>query len=209
MKIKVLSFLGFLSAILLFVVNCGLAIHEMGCNSVIHGMHYYERFPFCWDAVAKYDWIVVGLLAVWYALLIIPWIQYFKIALIEGKFSKTLVMSNSFGSVMFTIFNLFLIIASTIWFIRTGKPDDLGLYADFDDWWRDVLLIYVVFLSKIYIISGIIVIVENAIKIREAKKGEMRSFETVSTPIWYWLVAAIPFVILAFTVADARWDFFL
>ena len=209
MKIKVLSFLGLLSAILLFVVNCGLALYELGCDIEIHGNHYYERFPFCWDAVEKYDWIVVGLLVVWYALLIIPWIQYFKIALIEGKFSKTLVMSNSFGSVMFTIFNLFLIIASTIWFIRTGKPDDIGLYADFDDWWRDLLLIYVVFLSNIYIISGTIVIVNNATKIRKAKKGEIHSLETDSTPIWYWLVAAIPFIILAFTVVDARWDLFL
>ena len=163
MKIKVLSFLGLLTAILLFVVNCGLAIREMGSDIVIHGNHYYERFLFNWDALDKHNWIMLGVLAVWYAILLIPWIQYFKFALIEGKFSKTLVMSNSFWSVMFTMFNMFLIIASTIWFIRTGKPDDIGLYADFDDWWRDLLLIYVVFLSKIYIISGIIVIVNNAI----------------------------------------------
>ena len=161
MKYKIIATIGIIASILLFLVECVLVLHNAGCAVISHGSQYYERFHFNWAAVDSWDWIFLGIFALWFALLLIPWIQYFNAMRIEGRFRKTLVAKTSFLSVVFTIFNISLIVASILCFIKTGSPDPCGLYSEYDDELQDFMLVYVVLMSSFYLVSGLIVIVVN------------------------------------------------
>ena len=206
-NIKTISAIGIISAILLFVADSGLALYNFGCDVVSHGSECYERFSFNWNSIEPRAWAFWGLGVLWYAVLVIPWIQFFIAAPLEGRFRRTLAANDSFLSVFFTVFNVSLIIGSTIWFFRTGSPDGFGLCEEWDDFWRDLILVYVLALSPFYIISAMIVMVNNALKARKVRREEAECLENDPLPFWCWIVAALPFLFLALTVADARWEF--
>ena len=107
----------------------------------------------------------------------------------------------------FTVFNIVLVIGCTLWFIETGEPDEMGLVCEYDEWWRDLLQIYVAFSYPFYVLSSIAAIAVNHSKNRELRKGQ---YVPVDKPItvWHWVVSTIPFLLLALSVADARCDIF-
>lgn len=140
-------------------------------------------------------------------MLIIPWIQYFNAVRMEGRLERTLAefKGEPLFSVFFTVFNIVLVIGCTLWFIETGEPDEMGLVCEYDEWWRDLLQIYMAFSYPFYVLSSIAAIAVNHNKNRELRKGQ---YVPVDKPItvWHWVVSTIPFLLLALSVADARWD---
>ena len=209
MKYKIISAIGILAAILLFVSDSALALYDLGCDRAIHGNAYFERFPFCWNAMDEWRWWIFCIKTVWFALLIIPWIQYYNIVRLEGRFGRTLAefKDEPLFSVVFTVLNIALVIGCTLWFIKTGEPDEKGLICEYDEWWRDLLLIYIVFSSPFYLLSSMGAIAFNYSKIRELRKEE---YVYTCKPIKakHWVVSAIPFLLMALSVMDARWDIF-
>ena len=209
MKYKVISVVGTIAAVLLFVLDCALALYNLGSGSISHGTGYFERLPFSWDSISETDWILWGMMVGWYALLVIPWIQYFSAVRMEGRFGRTLAVVNdeSFFSVAFTVSNVALLIASTLMFIRTGEPGDYGHIANYERWWNELLMIYVFLCANIYTLLAIVAIIENYNKNRDLRKGQyVPTYKTIKTR--YWIISAIPFLLMALSVIDARWGIF-
>lgn len=207
MKYKIVGIVGIISVILLFVVDCGLAFHNLGCEVLTQGSQFYERMSFRWSVIDGRKCLFFLVVLAWYFILLFPWGRYFNEVRTKGRFKRTLFVNDSFLTVFCTIFNIALILGSTIWYLRTGAPDELGLYDDFDDWWRDLILIYVVFSSQVYIVMGLVLVIWDKCKLRKLKNQE-GIMDDVKLPVWYWIVSSLPFVLLALTVADARWELF-
>lgn len=209
MKYKVISIVGTIAAVLLFVLDCALALYNLGSGSISHGTGYFERLPFSWDSISETDWILWGMIVGWYALLVIPWIQYFNAVRMEERFGRTLAVVNDepFFSVAFTVSNVALLIACTLIFIRTGEPGDYGHIANYERWWNELLMIYVFLCANVYILLAIVAIIENYRKNRELRKGQyVMTYKPIK--VKHWLVSAIPFVLMALSVIDACWDIF-
>ena len=83
-KYKIISTIGIMSSILLFALDSALSLYNFGSGTTSHGTGYFERFPFSWDSISEIDWKLWGLTVGWYALLVIPWIQYFNAVRMEG-----------------------------------------------------------------------------------------------------------------------------
>ena len=79
-----------------------------------------------------------------------------------------------------TVFNILLILGSTIYFIRTGTHDSLGLYADMDDFLRDMVLIFVLLAGKFYIIIGTILSAVIRFRIQIDSENEIKPYVTLS-----------------------------
>ena len=206
-KYKIISIVGIMAAILLLALDSALALYDLGCGRAIHGNAYFERFSFSWNTIDEWGWWLFSIKTGWFALLFIPWIQYFSAVRMEGRFGRTLVefKGEPLFSVFFTVFNIVLVIGCTLWFIETGEPDEMGLVCEYDEWWRDLLQIYVAFSYPFYVLSSIAAIAVNHSKNRELRKGQ---YVPVDKPItvWHWVVSTIPFLLLALSVADASWD---
>jgi len=209
MRYKIISTLGIVTMSLLFVLDSTLALYNWGCGTAPHGNGYFERLPFSWDSISETDWILWVLMVGWYALLVIPWIQYYNAVRMEGRFGRTLAAMNDepFFSVAFTVSNISLIIASTLLFIRTGEPDEKGLIENYERWWNELPMIYVFLCSNIYILAALAAIIANYRKNRDLRKGlYVPVYKPI--PVWNWVISAIPFLLMAFSVIDARWDIF-
>lgn len=208
-KYKIISTIGKMASILLFALDSALSLYNFGSGTTSHGTGYFERFPFSWDSISEIDWKLWGLTVGWYALLVIPWIQYFNAVRMEGRFSRTLAAMNDepFFSAAFTVSNISLIIASTLLFIRTGEPDEKGLIENYERWWNELLMIYVFLCANIYILAALAAIIANYRKNRELRKGQYVPVDK-PIPVWYWVVSAIPFLLMAISVIDARWSVF-
>ena len=209
MKYKIISTLGITAAILLFVFESAMALYDLGTGEVEYGITYFDRYPFSWNVIEDWGWWLWGAKVVWYALLIIPWIQYFNAVRMEGRLGRTLaaVKNEPLFSVFFTVFNIALVIGCNLWFIRTGEPEDIDHMAAYDEWWRDLLQIYMFLSSLFYIFSAIAAIEGNCRKNRELRKGQYVPVDK-PIPVWYWVVSAIPFLLLALSVVDAHWKIF-
>jgi len=208
-KYEIISAMGIMAAILLFALDSALALYDVGCGRAIHGNAYFERFPFSWNTIDEWGWWLFGIKTGWLALLFIPWIQYFNAIRMEGRFGRTLAefKGEPSFSVFFTVFNIALVIGCTLWFIETGEPDEKGLVLEYDEWWRDLLQIYVAFSFPFYILSSMAAIAVSHSKNRELRKGQYVPADK-PIPVWHWVVSAIPFLLMALSVADARWDIF-
>lgn len=208
-KYKIISIVGIMAAILLLALDSVLALYDLGRGRTIHGNAYFERFSFSWNTIDEWGWWLFFIKTGWFALLIIPWIQYFNAVRMEGRLGRTLAefKGEPLFSVFFTVFNIALVIGCTLWFIETGEPDEMGHVCEYDEWWRDLLQIYVAFSSPFYVLSSIAAIAVNHSKNRELRKEQ---YVSVDKPIlvWHWVASAIPFLLLALSVVDARWDIF-
>ena len=131
-----------MSSILLFALDSALSLYNFGSGTTSQGTGYFERFQFSWDSISEMNWIMWGLTVGWYALLVIPWIQYFNAVRMEGRFSRTLAAMNDkpFFSAAFTVSNISLVIASTLFFIRTGEPGEKGLIENYERLWNELLM---------------------------------------------------------------------
>lgn len=204
MKHRVVSVFCMVLTAILFMCGCIAVMYTLGCDEIPHGNHYYERLPFSWNAIGKSGSIIFLLTCAWYALLLVPWVQYFKTVRKENRFKCTLSGRDTFLSVAFTVTNIALIVGSAMWFIRTGEPDEQGLYADFDTWWRMELLAFMAVTSLIYVPAALKVIIGN---VKYARMLNMESQKDERTSrIWHWIVAVILVLIPANIVFDSWWN---
>lgn len=204
MKHRVISVFGTVLTAMLFVCGCVAVMYTLGCDEISHGNHYFERLPFSWNAIGKSGSIIFLLTCAWYALLLVPWVQYFKTVRKENRFKCTLSGRNTFLSVAFTVTNIALIVGSAMWFIRTGEPDEQGLYADFDTWWRTELLVFMAVTSLVYVPAAIKVVIGN-VKYARMLNMETQKDERASR-IWHWFVAIFLVLIPANIVFDSWWN---
>lgn len=204
MKHRVVSVFCMVLTAILFMCGFIAVIYTLGCDEIPHGNHYYERLPFSWNAIGKSGSIIFLLTCAWYALLLVPWVQYFKTVRKENRFKCTLSGRNTFLSVAFTVTNVALIVGSAMWFIRTGEPDEKGLYADFDTWWRMELLAFMAVTSLVYVPAAIKVVIGN-VKYARMLNRETQKDERASR-IWHWIVAVILVLIPANIVFDSWWN---
>ena len=204
MKHRVISVFGTVLTAMLFVYGCVAVMYTLGCDEISHGNHYFERLPFSWNAIGKSGSIIFLLTCAWYALLLVPWVQYFKTVRKENRFKCTLSGRNTFLSVAFTVTNIALVVGSAMWFIRTGEPDEQGLYADFDTWWRTELLVFMAVTSLVYVPAAIKVVIGN-VKYARMLNRETQKDERASR-IWHWFVAIFLVLIPANIVFDSWWN---
>lgn len=204
MKHRVLSVLCAVLTALLFVCGCIAVMYTLGCDEIPHGNHYYERLPFSWNAIGKSGTIMFLLTCAWYALLLVPWVQYFKTVRKEKHFKCTLSGRDTFLSVVFTVTNIALIIGSAMWFIRTGEPDEQGLYADFDTWWRTELLVFMAVTSLIYVPAALKVVICNVKYARMLNMEPQK--DAKASRIWHWFVAIFLVLIPVNVVFDSWWN---
>lgn len=204
MKHRVISVFGTVLIAMLFVCGCVAVMYTLGCDEISHGNHYFERLPFSWNAIGKSGSIIFLLTCAWYALLLVPWVQYFRTVRKENRFKCTLSGRNTFLSVAFTVTNIALIVGSAMWFIRTGEPDEQGLYADFDTWWRTELLVFMAVTSLVYVPAAIKVVIGN-VKYARMLNRETQKDERASR-IWHWFVAIFLVLIPANIVFDSWWN---
>ena len=204
MKHKVISVFGTALTVMLFICGCIAVMYTLGCDEIPHGNHYYERLPFSWNAIGKSGPIVFLLTCAWYALLLVPWVQYFKTVRKENRFKCTLSGRNTFLSVAFTVTNVALIVGSAMWFIRTGEPDEKGLYADFDTWWRMELSVFMAVTSLVYVPAALKVVIGN-VKYARMLNMEPQKYERASR-IWHWFVAIFLVLIPVNVVFDSWWN---
>lgn len=204
MKHKIISYVGTAIIALLFVFGCAAVMYTLGCDEMPHGNHYYERLPFSWDAIGKSGLIIFLLTSMWYALLLVPWVYFFKTARKEKRFMGTLSGRNNFLSVAFTVVNIALILGSVIWYIRTGEPDEKGLYEDLDTWWRMELVVFMAVTSLVYVPVAIKMIISNVMHASYLGKEPQKDEGT--SRIWHWIVAVIFVLIPANIVFDSWWN---
>ena len=204
MKHRVISVFGTVLIAMLFVCGCVAVMYTLGCDEISHGNHYFERLPFSWNAIGKSGSIIFLLTCAWYALLLVPWVQYFRTVRKENRFKCTLSGRNTFLSVAFTVTNIALIVGSAMWFIRTGEPDEQGLYADFDTWWRTELLVFMAVTSLVYVPAALKVVIGN-VKYARMLNRETQKDERASR-IWHWFVAIFLVLIPANIVFDSWWN---
>lgn len=204
MKHRVISFFGTVLTAMLFVCGCIAVMYTLGCDEIPHGNHYFERLPFSWNAIGKSGSIILLLTCAWYALLLVPWAQFFMNARKEKRFKCTLSGRNTFPSVAFTVTNIALIAGSAMWFIRTGEPDEQGLYADFDTWWRMELLVFMAVTSLVYVPAALKVVIGNVKSAKELSIEPQKDERASRT--WHWIVAVILVLIPANIVFDSWWN---
>lgn len=204
MKHRVVSVFCMVLTAILFMCGCIAVIYTLGCDEIPHGNHYYERLPFSWYAIGKSGSIIFLLTCAWYALLLVPWVQYFKTVRKENRFKCTLSGRNTFLSVAFTVTNVALIVGSAMWFIRTGEPDEKGLYADFDTWWRMELSVFMAVTSLVYVPAALKVVIGN-VKYARMLNMEPQKDERASR-IWHWFVAIFLVLIPVNVVFDSWWN---
>ena len=204
MKHRVISVLGTALTAMLFVCGSIAVIYTLGSDEISHGNHYFERLPFSWSAIGKSGSIIFLLTCAWYALLLVPWAQFFMTGRKENRFKCTLSGRNTFSSVAFTVTNIALIAGSAMWFIRTGEPDEQGLYADFDTWWRTELSVFMAVTSLVYVPAAIKVVIGN-VKYARMLNMESQKDESASRT-WHWIVAVILVLIPANIVFDSWWN---
>lgn len=204
MKHRIISIFGTALTALLFVCGCVAVIYTLGYDRVPHGNHYYEILPFSWHVIWQRGATLFLWPCAWYALLLVPWVQYFETVRKERRFKCTLSGRNSFWSVAFTVVNIALIVGSAMWFIRTAEPDEMGHYADYDTWWRMELSVFMAVTSLVYVPAAIKVVTDNVKSARkwimEPQEGERRS------QTWHWIVAVILVLIPANVVFDSWWN---
>ena len=204
MKHRIISIFGTALTALLFVCGCVAVIYTLGCDRVPHGNHYYEILPFSWHVIWQRGATLFLWPCAWYALLLIPWVQYFETVRKERRFKCTLSGRNTFLSVAFTVVNIALIVGSAMWFIRTGEPDEMGHYADYDTWWRTELLVFMAVTSLVYAPAAIKVVINN---VKAARKRNMELQEDERTSqTWHWIVVVILVLIPANVVFDSWWN---
>lgn len=204
MKHRVISVFGTVLTAMLFVCGCIAVMYTLGCDEISHGNHYFERLSFSWGAIGKSGSIIFLLTCAWYALLLVPWAQYFMTGRKEKCFRCTLSGGSTFGAVAFTVVNIALIVGSAMWFIRTGEPDEQGLYADFDTWWRTELSVFMAVTSLVYVPAAIKVVIGN-VKYARMLNMESQKDESASRT-WHWIVAVILVLIPANIVFDSWWN---
>ena len=110
MKCKVINIAGIIAMLLLAIVQSAMILWNYGRTGLGVYDPYYDLGVFSWSTIVGTDWLGWSLCTVWFFLLVIPWIQSFVAMGKQRCFRSTLSGKSGFFHVLFTVFNVSLIV---------------------------------------------------------------------------------------------------
>lgn len=204
MKHKIIGVAGIAISMLLALRGSLEVLYNYGTTGLAFYHRLYSPDDFAWETIEPEDWVGFALCALWSFLLIAPWVQYFLRDWHKNSFGATLTGKTNFISVLFTVFNAFLIIGSAYMLSRPDNVDELEYVSNY---WRDVLLFLLVCSSMVYMPWAIVVIVKNIRRRKFAESRDIQQEQMAVKPV-YWFVSLIPFIALTALVIWFSWSDF-
>ena len=144
----------------------------------------FPRHGFLWSNIDSADWTKWGLCLLWYGLLVLPWIKYFRGVAVDRGFMPSLTGGNSFSEILHTVCNVALILANAGLFVPSRW---LPEWVQMNDTWFFFLLMMIGLAATVYIPKEIV------LSVRNIKKGRQQEFSPA--PVSYWIWASVPFIL--------------
>lgn len=206
MKYKVIRVVGIAVMLLLACVQSSIIIWNYGRTGLGTYDPYYDLGEFSLNRIDNIDWVGVSLCALWLFLLVTPWIQSFVAMDRQQSFRTTLSGKPGFCNVLFTVFNVSLIIGTLFLLIKGGDEDDMSFGYD-----RLTMTLAVA--SQIYLPWSLFVIIGNMKRFKDIiSKSELQNRDMKCNKVWHWVVSCIFFISLAVYAFDGwynwRYDFY-
>ena len=205
MKIKVVKVIGIAVTLLLACLQSAIILWNYGRT----GMGIYDPSndlgEFSWSTIVGTDWLGWSMCIIWFLLLAIPWVQHL---LFWGKhqgISKTLTGKPGFFHVLFTVFNIALIIGCLFLLIKGGDMHDMMFGYD-----RLMRVLEVSVL--VYTPWSLFVILKNLRRSMVTRKLGPQGQERSCNKVWHWVVSCLCFTMLGVYAFDGwynwRYDFY-
>lgn len=204
MKYKVVKIVGVAAMLLLACVQSGMILWNYGRT----GMGIYDPFndlgEFTLNNVVGTDWLGVSLCTLWFFLLAIPWIQSFVAMERQQSLRTTLSGKQGFFHVLFTVFNISLIVGGLFLLFKGGDEYDMRFGYD-----RLMGILEVAVF--VYAPWAVCVIIGNFRRRKVTRKPESEDRHARGNKVWQWVVPGIFFISLGVYAFDGwynwRYDF--
>lgn len=205
MKNKIVRVAGIVEMLLLACLQSAIILWNYGRT----GMGIYDPTndlgEFSWSTIVGTDWLGWALCTIWFLLLAIPWVQHLLFwDKQQGGGMKTLSGKPGFFHVLFTVFNIALIIGCLFLLIKGGDMHDMMFGYD-----RLMRVLEVSVL--VYTPWSIFVIIMN-LQIHDNNKSESQDNCRSRNKVWYWVVSGFLFTSLGLYAFDGwynwRYDFY-
>ena len=199
MKYKIIRIVGIVVMLLLACALSTIVLWNYGRTGLGVYDPYYDLGEFSWCTIVGTDWLGWALCSLWFSLLVIPWIQSFVAMGKQCCFRSTLSGKSGFFHVLFTVFNVSLIVGCLFLLFKGGDEDDMRFGYD-------RLMMTLAVASLIYIPWVLSVIIRN----RRRFKGIITKSESQNPPmrknnIWHWIVSCLCFTMLGVYAFDGWW----
>lgn len=206
MKYKIIRIVGIVMMLLLACVQSAIVLWNYGRTGLGSYNPYYDLGEFSWGTIVGIDWLGWALCSLWFSLLVIPWIQSFVAMGKQRCFRSTLSGKSGFFHVLFTVFNVSLIVGCLFLLFKGGDQDDMRFGYD-------RLMMTLAGASLIYIPWALFVIIRNRRRFKGiVTKSESQNRDMRSNKVWYWVVSCICFMSLGIYAFDGwynwRYDFY-
>lgn len=204
MKYKVIRLVGLVAMLLLACLQSAMILWNYGRT----GMGIYDPFndlgEFSWSTIVGTDWLGVSLCTLWFFLLAIPWIQSFVAMDRQQSLRTTLSGKQGFLHILFTVFNISLIVGGLFLLFKGGDEYDMRFGYD-----RLMRILEVAIL--VYAPWAICVIIGNFRRRKMGYKPESVNLKVRCNKSWHWAVSGIFFISLGVYAFDGwynwRYDF--
>lgn len=204
MKYRVMRVVGIVTMLLLACVQSAIILWNYGRTGIGIYDPYYDLGEFSWDTIVGIDWLGWALCTLWFLLLITPWIQSFVAIGKHSGIRNTLSGKKGFFNVLFTVFNISLIIGGLFLLIKGGDDDDMR-------WGYDRLMEILEVAVLVYAPWALFVIIRNFKVSKASQKSESPNKPMRENKVWHWLVSCLCFTMLGLYAFDGwynwRYDF--
>ena len=204
MKYRVMRIVGIVTMLLLACVQSAIILWNYGRTGIGIYDPYYDLGEFSWDTIVGTDWLGWALCTLWFLLLITPWIQSFVAIGKHSGIRNTLSGKKGFFNVLFTVFNISLIIGGLFLLIKGGDEDDIR-------WGYDRLMEILEVAVLVYAPWALFVIIRNFKLSKASQKSESPNKPMRENKVWHWIVSCLCFTMLGLYAFDGwynwRYDF--
>ena len=205
MKYKIVRIVGVVMMLLLACAQSTIILWNYGRTGMGIYDPYYDLGEFSWGTIVGTDCFGWALCTLWFFLLITPWIQSFvAIGKHSGK-RNTLSGKKGFFHVLFTVFNISLIVGGLFLLIKGGDEDDMR-------WGYDRLMEILEVAVLVYAPWALFVIIRNFRMSKASHKSESVNKPMRENKVWHWIVSCLCFTILGVYAFDGwynwRYDFY-
>ena len=205
MKYKTVKIVGIAAMLLLACVQSAMILWNYGRT----GMGIYDPFndlgEFSLNNVVGTDWLGVSLCTLWFFLLAIPGIQSFVAMARQQSLRTTLSGKQGFFHVLFTVFNISLIVGGLFLLFKGGNEYDMRFGYD-----RLMRILEVAVF--VYAPWAVCVIIGNFRRRKVTRKLESEDRHARGNKVWQWVVPGIFFISLGVYAFDGwynwRYDFY-
>lgn len=205
MKYKIIRIVCIVMMLLLACVQSAIVLWNYGRTGLGSYDPYYDLGEFSWGTIVGTDWLGWALCSLWFSLLVIPWIQSFVAMGKQRCFRSTLSGKSGFFHVLFTVFNVSLIVGCLFLLFKGGDEDDMRFGYD-------RLMEILVVAGLVYIPWALLVIMRNLRQIKVSHKSESQNPPIRDNKVWHWIVSCLCFTMLGLYAFDGwynwRYDFY-